>query len=770
MLEFISKYYDLQLQLKEYSTYMKRLLFIVIFLLSLSAWCQIPFHHDLHFPTLPKTWDEGLPLGNGMVGNLVWQKNGKLRFSLDRADLWDRRPMKDIDKLTFKLIKEQVAKNDYAIIQELGDIPYEREPAPSKIPGAALEFDITSLGEIASTHLYIKDGTAEVRWKNGATLKTFIHPELPIGWFRFKNSTVTPVIIPPSYAGNNLSTGNSVEGQGLSQLGYKQGAIKIEKNSSVYEQEGWNGFIYKVAINWQTIKGGVEGCWSITSNSNYNTNKKDAKQEVANSLVRGFENDLVRTKQWWSTFWAESSIQLPDSILERQWYLENYKFGCIARSNTPPITLQAIWTADNGNLPPWKGDIHNDLNTQLSYWPSYSGNHLPAAKGFTNWLWENKLTFEKYTKRFYGVEGLNVPGVTTLNGQDMGGWVQYSYSPTVAGWLGHHFYLEWRYSMDKKFLKEKAYPWLSGFAKFIENISVLDDKGKRKLPLSSSPEFYDNTIQAWFKETTNYDLGIIRWSYLKAAEMARELGLNTEADHWKEQLTQWPPLSLDNTNSLSLAPGIPYPESHRHFSHLMGFHPLGVLDYSNTKDKTIIDASMKLLEEKGTDFWVGYSFTWQANMYARMRKGNEAAETLRKFATCFCLPNSFHVNGDQCEGKLSKFRYRPFTLEGNFAFASGVQELLLQSHDGIVKVFPAIPDDWEEVAFNNLRAEGAFLISARREKGKTKEIMITSERGGELLLENPFEEFTLRGAKFKTESGLIKIQTRMDETITLLAK
>ena len=179
----------------------KRFAFLFIILFAQSALCQTSLH-DLHFSSLAKTWDEGLPLGNGMVGNLVWQKEGKLRFSLDRADLWDMRPMKDIDKLTFKMIKDHVADNDYAIIQELGDIPYEREPAPSKIPGAALEFDITSLGEISSAHLYIKEGVAEVNWKNGASLKTFIHPDLPLGWFRFENTTIVPLIIPPAYAGN----------------------------------------------------------------------------------------------------------------------------------------------------------------------------------------------------------------------------------------------------------------------------------------------------------------------------------------------------------------------------------------------------------------------------------------------------------------------------------------------------------------------------------------------------------------------------------------
>ncbi len=742
------------------------------FLFSLATqtvWCQ-PFRHDLHFPSLAKTWDEGLPLGNGMVGNLVWQKEGKLRFSLDRADLWDMRPMKDIDQLTFKMIEEHVAKNDYNIIQELGDIPYEREPAPSKIPGAALEFDITSLGDIASTHLYIKEGIAEVKWRNGTSLKTFIHPVLPIGWFRFENTAVIPLIIPPSYAGNNLGTGNSVEGQGLSQLGYSQGIVTRNQNSSSYEQVGWNGFAYKVSVTWQITNGGIEGCWSITSNSTYSIEKKDAKGEVATALVRGFENDLIQTKRWWANFWSESTIELPDSVIERQWYLENYKFGCVARSDAPPITLQAIWTADNGNLPPWKGDIHNDLNIQLSYWPSYSGNHLTAASGFTNWLWANKPTFEKYTKRFFAIDGLNVPGVTTLDGKDMGGWVQYSYSPTVAGWLAHHFYLEWRYSMDRQFLKEKAYPWLQGVAQFIENISVLDKKGKRKLPLSSSPEFFDNTIKAWFQETTNYDLGIIRWTYSKAAELATELGLENEATHWKQQLKEWPELSLDKTGSLALAPGIPYPESHRHFSHLMGFHPLGVLDYSIPKDKKIIDASMKLLQEKGTNNWVGYSFSWQANMYARMKNGAKAAETLRKFATCFCLPNSFHVNGDQCEGKLSKYRYRPFTLEGNFAFASAVQEMLLQSHHGVINVFPAIPNHWNNVSFNNLRAEGAFIISAKKENGKVKEIRITSEKGGELVLENIIGDFMIEGADFQKKKELIKIKTSINQQFVIRRK
>ncbi len=741
---------------------------IILVFAAAGAFSQTPFRHDLQGTKLASRWDEALPLGNGMVGALIWQKDGKLRLSLDRADLWDLRPTADLDCLDFALIKEKVESNAYGIIQQLGDVPYERDPAPTKIPGAALEFDIASLGEVVSSRLLIKNGLAQIAWKNGATFTSFIHPTLPVGWFRINRKEIQINLVPPRYRDStNTGEGNSVQGQGLARLGYQQGALVEEGNEITYTQPGWNGFSYQVSVRWQIVEGALEGVWSITSNYDKSI-KSTAIDEAAYAMQRGHKADLQETIRWWKNYWSASSVSIPDSVLERQWYLEQYKFGCVARGNTPPITLQAIWTADNGKLPPWKGDIHNDLNVQLSYWPAYSGNHLAEEEGLVNWLHAHRPAFEAWTKKFYGADGLNVPGVCTLDGAAMGGWVQYSMSPTVAGWLGHHFYLHWRYTKDKTFLKEKAYPWIHDFATFIQNFSVIRTDGKRQLPLSSSPEFYDNTSQAWFRETTNYDLAIIRWSYQKAAELAHELGNEKDVNRWNDQLQQWPTLSTDKAGSLLLAPGIPYPESHRHFSHMLGIHPLGVLDYSKPDGKRVIDASMKVLEEKGTRQWVGYSFSWQANLYARMGKGEQAADALRKFATCFCLPNSFHVNGDQCGGKNSSYTYRPFTLEGNFAFAAGLQEMLLQSHDGIVRVFPALPESWKEVSFTDLRAEGAFLVSARLVKGELGEIKIISEKGGELNIACGSNKFNVSGAGSSVvENNILRIQTQPGQQILL---
>jgi alpha-L-fucosidase 2 len=328
--------------------------------------------------------------------------------------------------------------------------------------------------------------------------------------------------------------------------------------------------------------------------------------------------------------------------------------------------------------------------------------------------------------------------------------------------------------MDNDFLRDRAYPWFKEVAHFLDQIAVRDDNGLRKLPISSSPEIYNNSREAWFGQTTNFDLGLIRFTYEKAREMAKILGLPDDAERWEKILSEWPEFTVDESGFL-FAPGYPYNEPHRHFSHLMAFHPLGLIDWANGKtDQEIIQRTLRNLENNGTDWWVGYSFSWLGNLYARAFEGDNAADVLRTFATCFTLPNSFHVNGDQSGTGKSKFTYRPFTLEGNFAFASGIQEMLIQSHTGVVRLFPAIPGEWKDLNFSGLRAEGAFVISAIMEQGEVKEVKIHSETGDELRLANPFKNdmFLLNGKAVNAEflkDGIITIQTIPGEKIILIA-
>lgn len=730
--------------------------------------------HDLVYKTLAKSWDEGIPLGNGIIGALIWEKEGRLRMSLDNVNLWDLRPMENLNTPEYKYywVYEQWKNNNYKAVQDKFDVPYDRSPAPSKIPGAGLEFNIKELGEVDSTRLSIMDAVSRVNWSNGAEFEAFIHASEKVGWFKFKNipEGFKPVLLPPAYSIKGESKEDSpVTGQDLRRLQYPEGQIIETENEINYTQEGWGGFSYNVNVKWEHQGDGLEGCWSITANYPESESGSSSQDLVHLALQRGYQSDFSSHRSWWANFWSKSAINIPDPVIEKQWHLEQYKFGSAARNGAPPISLQAVWTADNGKLPPWKGDYHHDLNTQLSYWPSYSGNHLDLEIGYLEWLLKYQDNFKTYTKDYYEAEGLAVPGVTTLTGEPMGGWIQYAFGPTVSGWLSQHFYLHWRYSMDRDFLKEEAYPWIKEVALFFEDISVKDENGLRKLPISASPEIHNNNKEAWFGETTNFDLAAIRWTYEKAAEMALELGKEEDEAKWNNLLKQWPNFAIHETEGLMLAPGHRYEESHRHFSHLMAFHPYGLIDYSKGEDyKTIVDNTINHLTETGSDYFTGYSFSWLANLQARAFDGEAAANTLRIFAENFCLPNSFHVNGEQHNKGYSKFKYRPFTLEGNFAFASAVQDMLIQSHTGIIQLFPATPNDWKNVAFETLRTEGAFLVSAKKENGQVSLVHIVSEKGEVLKLKNPFGDSKITvDTDYNLESGIININTKPNQKINI---
>ena len=130
--------------------------------------------HNLIFDSLATRWDEAIPLGNGWLGALIWQKGDQLRMSLDRVDLWDDRPMPEIDQLKFNWVIEKVKLNQYDSVQKLGDEPYEKYAAPTKIPGAAIEFDLSKIGKVVSNTLDINTGLSSIKFTNGVVFNNYI--------------------------------------------------------------------------------------------------------------------------------------------------------------------------------------------------------------------------------------------------------------------------------------------------------------------------------------------------------------------------------------------------------------------------------------------------------------------------------------------------------------------------------------------------------------------------------------------------------------------
>jgi alpha-L-fucosidase 2 len=171
----------------------------------------------------------------------------------------------------------------------------------------------------------------------------------------------------------------------------------------------------------------------------------------------------------------------------------------------------------------------------------------------------------------------------------------------------------------------------------------------------------------------------------------------------------------------------------------MAIHPLGLITVDGgPHDRAVLAASLSDLQRLGTSAWCGYSFSWTACLAARAGQPETAGKYLDLFVKAFVSRNGFHLNGDFKRLGHSSFTYRPFTLEGNFAAAAAVHEMLLQSWGDRVRVFPAAPNSWRDAQFEDLRAEGGYTVSATRRGGETTMVTVQAADDGVLRLRNPF--------------------------------
>ncbi|MBI2422835.1 MAG: glycoside hydrolase N-terminal domain-containing protein [Candidatus Hydrogenedentes bacterium] len=698
--------------------------------------------HDLVYSTPAMVWDEALPLGNGLLGALVWGDGQPLKISLDRTDLWDLRPVPEFHtpEYDYATMQQWEAAGRYEELKKLYEEPYHR-PGPTKIPAGRIEIDLGAGAAFGASRLGLAEATAATEFSNRAKLSVWIHATEPVGFITAEHcASFLPRLVAPAFGGKAESAAEAsiVMGE-LSELGYPAPVSTQGEDWQAYTQAGWGGFGFAVYLQWKPAGDGQWiAAWSVVSNRGEDDPLAAAKRNVEHGLA---DYDMLRAAHlaWWRAYWEKSWVAVPDAAIEKQWYLDTYKFGAASRLGAPPITLQGPWTADDGKLPPWKGDYHHDLNTELSYWPCYSGNRLEEGQNFVDWLWETRGACRAWTERFFKLPGLCVPMTADLNNDQIGGWRQYTHSATIGAWVAHHFYMHWEFSGDETFLRARAYPYLQECAVFLEAVTAKRDaKGLRTLPLSSSPEINDNKPDAWFLTWTNYDLALSRWLFGATAELAERVGHAAEAAKWRTVLAEVPELITGADGLLLVAQDYPLHESHRHFSHLMSIYPLGLIDpQQGPAEVATVGVSLAQLKTLGTKLWTGYSFAWEASLAARAGDGDRAAAALGIFAEAFVLRNSFHCNGDQSGKGYSNFTYRPFTLEGNFAAAAGLQEMLLQSHRGAIEVFPAVPAAWGDVAFHQLRARGGVLVSARRVNGVVEDLRLCSAAGGAAAVRDP---------------------------------
>jgi alpha-L-fucosidase 2 len=744
--------------------------------------------HNLRLDAPIDRWDEAAPIGNGLLGALLWGGGRDLKVSLDRGDLWDRRVPESLhrDDWTYAELRRLVAEGDHAEMVRRFDAPYRDSPYPTKLPVGRLKLRLDAGCAIERFEVDLRDAVTRVTF-DGGSVTALMCATRPVGMIRILGSGAKLEHQPPPFG--QPPPGDDEVGLPLSMLQYPAPRLGRAGNVRWAQQTCGLGFGYAVVSETLTDDGGVDIAFAITTNDEQDDCVALGRQLVDEALCDGFDALFDEHRAWWGDFWSRSAIAIPHEPIEQHYYVANYFLGSASRRGAPPMPIQGVWTADNGRMPPWKGDYHHDLNTQFSYCSYQAAGRFEEGRSFLDFMTDLLPAFKRFYKRFHQLPGAGaaIPGNMSIDGGPLGGWNMNSLSPTNSAWVAQHYYLHWRYTMDEDFLVDEAYPFCESVATFLEHLLEPDERGKLMLPLSASPEVHDNRLEAYMTPNTNYDLSLMRWLFAAMVELAAHLGIESDVERFGALLNQLDDLAVEqnpvervhladhrpNIGGLKLSPDESLVESHRHLSHLMPIWPLGTLHVEGSqRDRDVINQSLSLLDLIGPGKWVGFSYTWMACMGARARLGDRALFHLEAFVRGLISRNGFCLNGDYKNIGLTSLKYRPFTLETNLHAAQAVHEMLLQSWGGRVRLFPAMPESWREAAFDDLRAEGAWRISARRQDGRTTWLRIKAESAGELRLADPFDgrKATFKGRRPHKAHGDYVCAMRKGDVVEACAK
>jgi len=269
---------------------------------------------------------------------------------------------------------------------------------------------------------------------------------------------------------------------------------------------------------------------------------------------------------------------------------------------------------------------------------------------------------------------------------------------------------------------------------FYENRLEKGDGGKYHLNVSYSPEW-----RGWVNDDT-LSLSLVRYLIRGLLEAVEVLGIDEpHLAQWQEILANLQPYHEDDSG-LMLAEGLSYTESHRHMSHLAPLYPCDDLNVDGSpEDRQLINRSINNVVHKGYGTFVGWACTWLSSIAARAGMGKMAWWVLRQYADVFSSCNTYNLNLDWERNGVST-QTDTLCVDGNMEAVDAVNQMLIQSWGGRIRVFPACPSQWREARFDNLRAESGVEVSAIRRDGRTLGVRLESSSGGQVRLVNPFSE------------------------------
>jgi alpha-L-fucosidase 2 len=774
--------------------------------------------HPIRYEKPAPDFFEGALMGNGGLGAVVTTRPDAVVIHFGHNNVWDIRIAENNqDRIgtfqdVFKQLKqipndlESFRENDW--YREYCDMTAENysKPYPRPMPcGSLLLGYDRRKAEVLGHKVHIHNGLCEVYFKleaGEATLQLFIEPEADRMWMKL----VSPEgaigglfdrvkLIPDPDTPKELPLAQKAVKAERSQFSFRQTLPCAPEGNERDPRDKAFRLDVRVAeeIEAADTAGGVQAkllqtasflaCVELTEG--LDSSVAAGLQELEVPTEQGIAAAFAACENNWTSYWNCSGVSLGDEFLEQIWYWNLYFYHCSVKPEATCPGLFANWSYRSIGSE-WHGDYHMNYNTQQPFWLAFSSNHVDKHLAYVNMVDHILPVSRKWASEYYGMRGAYYPHSAYPVEMNIMPYPvpHWGWEVCETPWTVQSLWWHYLYTMDRDFLANRALEPIKEAVLFmVDYMSRPDTHGEAwgddryHIFPTVVPELYELT--PGFKK--NYDclvdLTLTKFVFHAFKEACETLGIEEEeADllgSVQEILNKFPEYATAESQRGTVFVSVPGEDAEVVYN-----TPNGIM--------TIFPGEEHGLHSTGE----AYQIALNSYLNHRNEGGNELVfyhlagarmghldlEKFKRQISYCLLPNGtctdrVLLSGGRYSDTLSfDFMSRVGIWFENFALPVVINECLLQSYNGILRLFPNWPSE-QDAEFATLRAVGAFLVSASISGGEVQWVEIESEAGAELRFYSPWEH----GAVCKQAGGdvtiyddIVQLSTSPGERIRLV--